>query len=207
VKSTDPLHYGWWLGSRAAGIVAFGLAALAVIIGLAMATGVRMPRALRGRAFHEQVALASLAAIALHGVLLLGDTWLKPGLTGILVPFAGGYRPFWTGLGILAGYVAVIVGLSFYVRRSFGAQRWRKLHRLAPVVYVLGVVHTLGAGSDAGTTWMRVIVLVTAWLIVTLLALRLLTPRREPARVAAERPARPPARQEPAADAGLWVRR
>ncbi|HEX8855330.1 MAG TPA: hypothetical protein VF752_06985 [Thermoleophilaceae bacterium] len=178
MKSTDPLHYGWWLGSRAAGIVGFGLAALAVILGLAMATGIRLPKQLRGRALHEQIALASLAAIALHGALLLGDRWLKPGLAGILVPFAGGYRPFYTGLGILGAYVAAIVGLSFYVRRRFGTQRWRKLHRFAPLVYVLGLIHTLGAGSDAGTAWMRAIVLVSAWPIASLLVLRLLTPPR-----------------------------
>ncbi|MFL5826375.1 MAG: ferric reductase-like transmembrane domain-containing protein [Thermoleophilaceae bacterium] len=208
MKSTDPLDYGWWLASRAAGIVGFGLAALAVILGLAMATGMRLPRSLRGRAVHEQIALASLAAIALHGALLLGDRWLKPGLAGILVPFAGGYRPFYTGLGIIAAYVAAIVGLSFYVRRRFGVQRWRKLHRFAPLVYLLGVVHVLGAGSDASATWMRAIVLVSAWPIVSLLALRLLTPptRPEPRSVEQQPATAPPPRAQPASEPALWAR-
>jgi methionine sulfoxide reductase heme-binding subunit len=134
---------------------------------------------------------------------------LKPGLAGILVPFAGGYRPFYTGLGIIAAYVAAIVGLSFYVRRRFGAQRWRKLHRFAPLVYVLGLVHTLGAGSDASTTWMRAIVLVSAWPVVSLLALRLLTPPKQPApvRVAPQPASPPPARSQPTAEPALWARR
>ena len=41
----------------------------------------------------------ALVAIAVHGVTLLGDRWLHPGLAGIAVPFAMGYRPSFTGLG------------------------------------------------------------------------------------------------------------
>src|SRR3954453_21708377 len=38
-------------------------------------------------AAHEQAALGGLVAIALHGVALLGDPFLKPGVPGIAVPF------------------------------------------------------------------------------------------------------------------------
>ena len=48
---------------------------------------------------HEQVALVALAAIAIHGLALLGDKWLKPGWRGISVPFAMSYRPGFTGVG------------------------------------------------------------------------------------------------------------
>ena len=59
------------------------------------------------------------------------------------------HEPLFTGLGIIAGYLAALLGLSFYVRRRIGAKRWRTLHRCTVLVYVLGVVHTLGAGTDA----------------------------------------------------------
>ena len=39
------------------------------------------------------------------------------------------YRPVYTGLGIVAGYLAAALGLSFYARRRIGAKLWRKLHR------------------------------------------------------------------------------
>ena len=51
-------------------------------------------------ALHEQTALAGLVAIAVHGITLLGDACLNPGLAGITVPVAIDYRPLWTGLGI-----------------------------------------------------------------------------------------------------------
>ena len=89
-------------------------------------------------------------AIAVHGITLLGDHWLDPGILGITVPFVIDHEPVFTGLGIIGGYLAAILGLTFYVRRRVGTRRWRNLHRLTPVVYILGVIHTLGAGTDAG---------------------------------------------------------
>ena len=44
-------------------------------------------------ALHEHLALTALAAIAVHGLALLGDHWLKPGWRGITIPFELSYRP------------------------------------------------------------------------------------------------------------------
>ena len=84
----DPANYPWWLASRSAGIVAFLLIATAVILGLLMASKMaRRPGLKRNLVkVHEQVALTALVAIGAHGVLLLGDAWLKPGLTGSRSP-------------------------------------------------------------------------------------------------------------------------
>ena len=125
---------------------------------------------------HEHVALIALVAIGLHGASLLGDHWLKPGLRGITVPFAMSYRPQFTGVGIIAGYLALLLGPSFYLRRRIGARRWRKLHRMTALVWLLSVLHALGAGSDGSKLWLRVVVLVPFLPIVYLLTLRLLQP-------------------------------
>ena len=50
---------------------------------------------------------------------------MHPTLAQIAVPFTIGYRPLCTGLGIIAGWLAVFLGLSFYARRWIGAKRWR----------------------------------------------------------------------------------
>ncbi len=102
---------------------------------------------------HEHLALVGLGAIAVHGLALLGDPWLHPGLGGLTVPFTLAYQPLATGLGVIAGYLAALLGLSFYARRRIGVRLWRRLHRATILVWVLGAVHTLGAGSDAGTPW------------------------------------------------------
>ncbi|MFI5005155.1 MAG: ferric reductase-like transmembrane domain-containing protein [Solirubrobacterales bacterium] len=170
----DPTPYLWWLVSRSAGIVALGLVTIAVLLGLTMSTKLlRRPGV--GRTLmrlHEHVALVALAAIVVHGLSLLGDHWLAPGLRGIAIPFAMSYRPLFTGLGIVAGYLAALLALSFYVRRRIGVKLWRKLHRATVLVWALGVLHTLGAGSDAATQWLRAFALLPAIPIAYLLVLR-----------------------------------
>lgn len=172
----DPFPYLWWLVSRASGILALGLVSLAVLIGLAMSTkSISRPGAKRAlMRLHEHVALIGLASISIHGLSLLGDRWLKPGIAGIAIPFTMSYRPLFTGLGILGGYLAALLGLSFYVRRRIGARLWRRLHRATVLVWAMGVAHTLGAGSDAGTVWLRAFVALTGIPILYLTVLRIL---------------------------------
>jgi sulfoxide reductase heme-binding subunit YedZ len=172
----DPMDYGWWLASRASGLVALALITLSVGVGLAMAgRAFQRPGLARTlMATHEHAALGGLVAIAVHGITLLGDTWLDPGPAGIAVPFVMDYQPLFTGLGIAAGYLAAALGLSFYVRRRVGAKLWRKLHRATILVYAIAVVHTLGAGSDASEPWLRVAMLVTGAPILYLLIVRML---------------------------------
>lgn len=155
------MHYLWWLASRASGVVALVLISLSVLMGLTMAARVmRRPKLKRTVSrLHQHVAITALCAIAVHGLTLIGDPWLHPGIAGIAVPFRLRYRPEATGLGILAGYLAALVGPSFYIRRHFGPARWRKLHRLSALVWLMSAVHTLGAGSDAGRLWLRCLVL------------------------------------------------
>ena len=100
---------------------------------------------------HESTALAGMVAIAVHGLTLLGDPFMHPTLSQIAVPFTIGYRPGFTGLGIIAGWLAVFLGLSLLRppahRREALAQGAPRDDRSSGR---LGVVHTLGAGTDAG---------------------------------------------------------
>jgi len=168
-------QHGWWLASRASGLVALGLVTISVGIGLLMSTKLMRRPGLGPKlaAIHEHAAVAGIVAIAVHGLTLLGDAWLNPGLAGIAIPFKMAYRPLFTGLGILGGYLAALLGLSFYARRRIGARLWRKAHRFTVVVYLLAVVHTLGAGTDASTPWLRGWLLLTAPPIAILFAIRL----------------------------------
>ncbi len=172
--SAAPSSYVWWLAGRSAGMVAMALVTGSVILGLGMAAR-SIPRRWRRDAMslHQHLALLSLGAIAAHGMLLALDPWLRAGATGVLVPFAIAYRPVWTGLGILGGYLAVILGLSFYVRKKIGARLWRRMHRFTVVVYVLSLAHALGAGTDAAIPAVRWTMLASVLPVLFLLVLRL----------------------------------
>jgi sulfoxide reductase heme-binding subunit YedZ len=177
--STTLQSHGWWLASRASGLVALVLVTVSVGLGLAMAGKVMRRPGLSRKlmAIHEQTALAGLVAIAIHGITLLGDPWLHPGVAGVTVPFAMSFRTAFTGLGILGGYLAALLGLSFYVRKRVGPKLWRKAHRATILVYLLGLVHALGSGTDASAVWFRWWVMLTAPVIGGLFVYRVLSGR------------------------------
>jgi sulfoxide reductase heme-binding subunit YedZ len=116
-----------------------------------------------------------------HAITLLGDAWLNPGPLGVLVPFTMDPEPLFTGLGIVAAYLAALLGLSFYVRRRIGMKRWRSLRRLTLLLYVLAVAHTLDAGDRRRDAMAAGDMVLTGTPILFLAPLRLL-PDAAPAR-------------------------
>ena len=74
----------------------------------------------------------------------------------------------------VGAYVAALLGLSSYVRRRVGAKRWGRLHRYTVLVYALGVIHTIGAGTDVEAPWLRAVLFATGAPILFLFLLRTL---------------------------------
>jgi methionine sulfoxide reductase heme-binding subunit len=175
---TDPAPYLFWITSRAAGIAALVLASLAVCLGLSTQTRlvgrVGKPRL---RVIHESLSLASIASILVHGLALLGDSYLHPSVFAVSVPFVSGYETVWTALGILAGWGIVLLGLSYYARNRIGARRWRTLHRFTALVWLAGLVHSLGEGTDSGQIWFLAMIGVVAIPALALLIWRMSGPR------------------------------
>jgi DMSO/TMAO reductase YedYZ heme-binding membrane subunit len=199
--SDDPLHQLAWLSARSAGLVAWALAGVATILGLAMA-GRLVDRGPQVRDLHRHLTLATLIAVAGHGVAIALDPFLQAGLLGILVPFTIGYRPLPVAVGILSGWLLVAFAGSWYLRRKLAPGAWRKLHRFAPLVLVAGTIHALTAGSDAGTWWMTGAAFALCGTATALLAVRWLTePVKAPPRRAPAAPSPPPEPQP----ASLWA--
>jgi methionine sulfoxide reductase heme-binding subunit len=158
----------FWLTSRAAGIAALLLSSVSVCFGLLMSGRLLRRRRPDLRVAHEALSLATLAALAVHGLALLGDSYLHPSLAEIAVPFLSGYKTLWTTAGIVAFWALLALGLSYYARTRIGVQRWRRLHRFTAVAWLLGIVHSLGEGTDAGQLWFLAM---TATVVVPALAL------------------------------------
>ena len=113
--------------------------------------------------------------------MLLLDGYLRPSLAGVTLPFALGYRPFWTGLGVIGGWLALILAGSFYVRRWIGVKTWRWLHRWTLAVYILALAHVIGAGTDGRSTWMLALLTMLVAPNVFALAYRMLPAAPRPA--------------------------
>jgi sulfoxide reductase heme-binding subunit YedZ len=195
---TNPGPYLLWITSRAAGVATLILASVAVSLGLLMSTKLLKGRGPDLRVVHETLALATLAALLVHALSLLGDSYLRPTVFDLTIPFVSGYRTFWTSLGIVAGWGLVLLGASYYARRAIGGQRWRKLHRFTALAWIFGLAHALGEGSDAGQTWFLAMLAIVAVPALVLLVTRLMG-RRDTAPAAPGTPATPAARKPPRA--------
>jgi sulfoxide reductase heme-binding subunit YedZ len=146
----------FWITSRAAGLVALLASSAAVTLGLLMGGRLVRGRSVQLRVTHEALSLATIAAIAVHALALLGDSYLSPSLADVTVPFVSGYQRLWTTTGIVAGWMLIALGLSYYARGRIGPARWRRLHRLTALAWLLGVLHGLFEGTDASTAWFLV---------------------------------------------------
>jgi sulfoxide reductase heme-binding subunit YedZ len=143
----------YWITSRAAGSAALILSSLSVCAGLLMGGRLLKRSGPELRIVHEALSLATLGALLVHGLSLLGDGFLHPSLGDISVPFLSGYKTFWTAAGIIAFWALLMLGLSYYARARIGVARWRRLHRFTALAWLFGIAHALGEGTDAGQTW------------------------------------------------------
>ncbi len=195
--------HGWWLASRASGLVALVLVTISVGIGLTMAGKVMRRPGLSRKlmAIHEQTALAGLIAIAVHGITLLGDPWLHPGVAGVTVPFAMSFHTAFTGLGDHRrlpgdGCSASASTPASGSAPSSGARRTGRRSSST----LLGLVHALGAGTDASAVWFRWWVILTAPPIAGLFVYRVLAGRaKKPAPAPSSAAPAPPRRRSTAA--------
>jgi sulfoxide reductase heme-binding subunit YedZ len=176
----------FWITARAAGLAALILASASVGVGLSMSGRLLGGRGPDMRVVHEALSIATLAAIALHALALLGDSYFHPSLADLTIPFVSGYREPYMALGIIAGWGFALFGLSYYLRKRIGTARWKVIHRFTALAWILGVIHSLGEGTDARATWFLIIVACAVLPSLALLIARLAKPRgsRAPAKLA-----------------------
>lgn len=163
----------FWIASRAAGTAALLLSSVSVCVGLTMGGRLLKGRGPDLRVTHEALSLATIVALVVHGVSLLGDSFMHPSVADIAIPFASSYREPWMSIGIIGGWLMIILGLSYYARARIGVARWRKLHRFTALAWLFGLAHSLGEGTDAGQTWFLAATAIVAVPALVLLAARM----------------------------------
>ncbi|MDT0266690.1 ferric reductase-like transmembrane domain-containing protein [Streptomyces sp. DSM 44915] len=152
-------YWMYWM-CQAFGWSAMLWAYVTVVFGL-MRSGPR-PRwgwlpAARLEKWHRTTSLTTIALMFLHAFFFFTEqlrtnqeNWsfgrsLWTAFVDVFVP--GGYATG-TGrvailIGLLALYLAIPLGLAFYLRSRTGARLWLALHRFVIVVYILSAWHTL----------------------------------------------------------------
>ncbi|OSZ59375.1 hypothetical protein OQI_16510 [Streptomyces pharetrae CZA14] len=151
--------------------------------------------------WHRTTSLTTMALMFAHALMFAAElvryeaqlTWVERVWVGLADTFVPGWYDSGTGriaipIGQGALYLAVPLGLLFYVRHRIGANTWRRLHRFVIVVYVLSVWHTLLYGTNVWYgEWPRTVLWLLQLPVAALLSLRLLRPARRAERLGAPR--------------------
>lgn len=150
-----PLSPVTWYLARASGLTLYLLLWLAAVTGLGLTTKLLDRCGGRGVVYsvHGYATRLGLALLALHVMSLAADETVRFGLRQLAVPFAAPSREPWTGLGVIAAYLGLLIGISFGLRRLTGYRAWRALHWLTFALFVLALLHGIGAGSDTRAPW------------------------------------------------------
>jgi sulfoxide reductase heme-binding subunit YedZ len=145
----------FWILARASGLAAYVLITLSMLAGLVVKSR-PFGRAVKAASVvdvHRFLTILALGAVAIHAAAILLDSTVHIGPAALLVPGLATYRPLWTGLGVVAADLAVLIWISFPLRKRIGTRVWRKLHWATYGVFVLATAHGLMAGTDAAQPW------------------------------------------------------
>ncbi len=202
----DPGTYWMYLLSQAFGWSGLLWAWGTVMLGLLLSgpRPARLPATRQAlERWHRTTSLTTMALMFAHALMFAAElvryeaqlAWAERLWAGFADTFVPGWYDSGTGqiaipIGQGALYLAVPLGLLFYIRHRIGAKTWRRLHRFVIVVYVLSVWHTLLYGTNVWYgEWPRTVLWLLQLPVAALLLLRLMWPSRRSERL------------------GLWQRR
>jgi len=170
-------HVNWYI-TRSSGFTLYLLLWLVVMLGLGLTTGLLDRFGGRGVVFslHRFATDLSYGVLALHMGALVFHDWIRFDLRDLLIPFASGLREPWTGIGVIAAWLFVLIGVSFGLQRWIGQRGWRVLHYASFPLFVIALAHGLGAGSDTVSLWAQGLYALTLVPVVFLTFYRLLRP-------------------------------
>jgi len=165
-----------WYAARAGGLLAYLLLSASVCLGLLLSGKAKLRRWPRFALedVHRFLGILAGVFVAIHGGALLLDRFVPFSLSQLLVPGTASYRPLAVGFGVVAAELLVALAVSNHYRRRIPHHVWRRLHVLNLAVWALALTHGLTAGTDATTTWALLLYAGPGWLVLALLANRIL---------------------------------
>jgi hypothetical protein len=145
-----------WFTTRGAGVATLVLLTATVVLGIATSLrweGRATPRFVIA-SLHRNLSLLAILLLALHIATSVLDPFAGITVLDAIVPFAGRYRTFWLGLGVVAAEMLVVLVATSLMRGLIGPRAWRLVHWLAYASWPIAVIHALGTGSDQQQPWL-----------------------------------------------------
>lgn len=150
-----------WYTIRATGTVAYLLLYLGVIIGLYSQVQKKRKKKINGVIFlHETISNWALILVFGHLGLLMIDSFIGFKWSELFIPFKTSYKTIPMALGTISFYFLILTIITSKLRKTIGYMRWRKLHALNPILYIMVTIHGLLIGTDFKGTILAVVNLV-----------------------------------------------
>jgi sulfoxide reductase heme-binding subunit YedZ len=152
----------YWYLTRSTGAVALLLLTLAIVLGVVDVerwSTTRWPRFVID-SLHRNAALLALVFLMVHILSAVLDSFASISIVDAFVPFVGSYRAFWLGLGAVAFDLVLAVILTSLLRAQMGFASWRAVHWFTYASWPIALLHGLGTGSDASSSWLLALTVV-----------------------------------------------
>jgi predicted ferric reductase len=142
-----------WYVDRGSGLTALLLLTLSVVLGVVSVMRVHSPRWPRFALsqLHRNISLLALAFGAVHVVTSVIDSYVPIGVGDAFIPFSAQYKTLWLAFGAISADLMLAVLITTALRRRIGFRAWRAVHVTSYLCWAGGVVHSIGAGTDART--------------------------------------------------------
>lgn len=140
----------WWWVSRAAGLVAWVVVALAVVWGLLASTKLIRRRGVPAWILdlHRYLGTLTIVFVIVHVAAIWLDSFVKFSAMQLFVPFASTWRPRAVAWGIFATYLLLAIQITSWAMRKLPRRLWHRVHMLSIPMLVVATVHGFLAGTD-----------------------------------------------------------
>jgi hypothetical protein len=184
----------FWYMARSSGIVAWALAAVTVIWGLALSTRMlgRRPRPAWLFDLHRFLGGLTLSFTGIHVLAVVADSYVHISLVNVLVPLTGTWHPLAVAWGIIGLYLLLAVELTSLARAHLPRLLWRRVHYAGFALFATTTVHALSAGTD-GRSPAFLLAVLTACALVAILTVARVARSARPSTAAGRRPPQRPA--------------
>ncbi len=171
-----------WLQTRLLGLLAFTTLFLTVLLGEARLLAKNKSQVTLFR-YHKPLAMFSTYLVLLHFISAVFDKykWGKQlGFTQYLGFSFGDQWLIYLSLGTLAFYLMLLIGATSATRsiQMIGFKRWKIIHFLSYLVFLIAFIHALNLGTDVKhgvmSTFLKPAILVSFAIVTALFATRIL---------------------------------
>jgi sulfoxide reductase heme-binding subunit YedZ len=169
-----------WYLARASGLTLYLLLWLSTVLGIGLTTKFFDLRLSRGLVYslHRYTTALGFGFLAIHLLSLAADSFSHYSPADLLIPFHVSDREPWTGFGIIAAWLFVLVAAASPLRSLTGYRFWRFSHWLTFPLMAVAFTHGAGAGTDSGGEPVLAMYVATALAVIGLTILRVMGGRR-----------------------------